>query len=406
MAGIKAVIFDYKALSIERSEIRSAMADATSRLRAQGLRICVFSTNESDRANQIDQWGLTPSDCWITQKDVAGGKNRGSPEWISAAAERLAVKSHEFLYIGTTALDWRTAINAGVMYAHAGWARPQPARTTSIVLSQPNSVISFVDLFLRYGPSWTYSLSDKRGQLEVRALLPASAELPSTPSAAFTLQDIFTYERNPTVGIQEIHSARNLLMMHVITSCYQEGLLSPGSHFCVYPSSTVGRVSAPLSEYVRPASTLVHGFYREDLLERYAQSTDTSLERYRARREGRSANVSILDQANSVRIADRYAHGKLRDRTVVVFDDFMTEGTSLSWAQLLLSAAQASRVVLVSIGKYGGEWFTRQIGLIPINPFASQSYSITDFRAESRNLSIDASALRRLQESFALLAAQ
>ena len=37
MAGIKAVIFDYKALSIERSEIRSAMADATSRLRAQGL---------------------------------------------------------------------------------------------------------------------------------------------------------------------------------------------------------------------------------------------------------------------------------------------------------------------------------------------------------------------------------
>ena len=139
---------------------------------------------------------------------------------------------------------------------------------------------------------------------------------------------------------------------------------------------------------------------------RRTASTDTSLERYRARREGRSANVSILDQANSVRIADRYAHGKLRDRTVVVFDDFMTEGTSLSWAQLLLSAAQASRVVLVSIGKYGGEWFTRQIGLIPINPFASQSYSITDFRAESRNLSIDASALRRLQESFALLAAQ
>ncbi|WP_259593341.1 phosphoribosyltransferase [Mycobacterium shottsii] len=170
--------------------------------------------------------------------------------------------------------------------------------------------------------------------------------------------------------------------MHVVTSCYLEGLLVSGTHFCVYPSSKMGKVSAQLQEYVLPASRLVHGFYKDDLLDRYRNATDTSLERVNAKRQGRTPNVSILDQANTVKVDGKYIGGKLAGRTVVVFDDFMTQGTSLSWAYQLLSAAGASKVVLVSIGKYGGGRFLQKVSNGAMSPFEKREYSGADFYAE------------------------
>lgn len=401
---IKGVIFDYKAVLVNSAPLQSQVTKMFNDLRSRGLSICIFSTDEMNIIGECDRRDLPHPDFYIHRGYVTGGKNRGSPEWINALLSRFPVEPYDLFYVGATKLDWRTAINSAVMYAHAGWTGGQPGGTTSIVIEEPEAVTQFIDTFLLVDPRWSYVLSDAAGALEIRALLPASASLPSTPTTSFRLQDVFTYDRKPMVGAQQQHSARDLLMMHVVTSCYLEGLLVSGTHFCVYPSSTMGNVSPQLQEYVRPASRFVHGFYKDDLLERYRTATDTSLERVNARKQNRAPNVSILDQANSVKVAETYANGKLAGRTVVVFDDFMTKGTSLSWASQLLSAAGAAKVVLVSIGKYGGSGFFQQVPTGTISAFAEREYLAQDFDTEQWRLTEDPANQGRLQELFASLA--
>jgi len=400
---IKGIVFDYQVLFVSAESVQAEIREMLDGIRSRGLKICIFSTDLKDIAGECARRGLPEPDFYVHKGNVAGGKNRGSPEWINALLSTFPVEPYQLFYVGATTLDWRTAINSAVMYAHAGWAGRQPGGTTSVVIDEPMGVNEFIDMFLLVEPRWSYVLSEGESGLEIRALLPASASLPASPTTTFSLQDVFTYDRKPMVGVKGEHSARNLLMMHVVTSCYLEGLLGPGTYFCVYPSSKMGKVSEQLQEYVLPASRLVHGFYKDDLLERYRDATDTSLERVSARKQGRPPNVSILDQANSVRLADKYI-GKLKDRTVVVFDDFMTEGTSLSWAYQLLIAAGASKVVLVSIGKYGRRRFIQQVPTSKISPFTTNEYSTGSFQAEQRSLSEFSANEERVRQLVSLVA--
>ncbi|MEU3620412.1 hypothetical protein ABZ725_50355 [Streptomyces sp. NPDC006872] len=51
-------------------------------------------------------------------------------------------------------------------------------------------------------------------------------------------------------------------------------------------------------------------------------------------------------------LGPRY-RGKLGTKTVVVLDDSTTHGMSLEWARILLTAAGAQRIVMLTVGKYG-----------------------------------------------------
>jgi hypothetical protein len=179
-------------------------------------------------------------------------------------------------------------------------------------------------------------------------------------------------------------------MAHVIVNCYLEGMLTPGTFFCLYPGSKVGTASTQIAEYARPAASIIHGFYRSDLLQRVVDAPDTSLERVAARREYRTPNVSIATQAKTVTVGPDYRY-KLRGRRVVVFDDFTTKGMSLDWARTLLLTAGAAEVVLVTIGKYGGT-YTQYIPRVAIDPFEHHDYSASDFDMVSHQLGISLDA--------------
>ncbi|MFG3064842.1 hypothetical protein ACGFYM_40840 [Streptomyces sp. NPDC048231] len=54
------------------------------------------------------------------------------------------------------------------------------------------------------------------------------------------------------------------------------------------------------------------------------------------------ADISIGAQARTVRINPKY-RGKLKGKTVIVFDDFTTEGKSIEWARTLLTRPRQRR---------------------------------------------------------------
>lgn len=348
---VKAIIFDYKTLLFAPGSSAAAESRALlDWLHVCGLRWCLFSTDPLSSSQQaaFTSAGYPRPDEHIRKADIPSGKNRGSPDWIDVATARMAVARHELLYVGSTALDWRTAINSGVLYLHARWAGPVPPGTTSLTAPSPADVQEFLELFLLHSPRWSYTLDGSDSTL--RSLLPASATLPCTrPGRAFKLQDVFTYDRSIRVGDDD---ARDLLMLFVLVNAYLEGLLEPHSYFCVYPGSKRGTLSAQLRGYLGKAAALAHGYYREDLLIRASDAPDTSLARYQARQAGTRANVSIATQATTVHLGGGY-RGKLASKTVIVFDDFTTDGMSLEWSRLLLAAGGAKRVVLLTVGKYG-----------------------------------------------------
>ena len=103
---------------------------------------------------------------------------------------------------------------------------------------------------------------------------------------------------------------------------------------------------------------MVGSYYREDLLERVTQAPDTSLERVKRNRgQVSTADISIAAQARTVRINPKY-QDKLTGKTVIVFDDFTTEGKSVEWARTLLTSAKAAQVIALTIGKYGASRHT------------------------------------------------
>jgi hypothetical protein len=403
--AVSAVIFDYKTLLIQPSTPEALEACSVLQwLRGRGLRWCVFSTDPLSAAQQaaFSALGYPPPYAHIQKADILSGKNRGSPDWIDAATVRLGVARHELLYIGCTALDWRTAINSGVLYLHAGWAAAMPPQTTSLVAGSPADVREFMEAFL-LGPSrWSFRLDGANCTL--RSLLPASAVLPSTrPGSSFKLQDVFTYARNIQIAGND---ARDLLMLFVLANAYLEGLLSANAIFCVYPGSRRGTISEQLRGYLDKAASVVHGYYREDLLVRASDAPDTSLARWKASQAGTRADVSIATQATTVHLGSRY-RSRLRGKTVIVFDDFTTKGMSLEWARLLLAAAGAARIILVTAGKYGTTHTRYE--LRPgkqIDPYAPNTgLTAADFTEETEMLDEDAGAPAYFSEVIGALIA-
>jgi phosphoribosylpyrophosphate synthetase len=397
---LKGTIFDHSTILVDS---RDAKLVATVRallenLKAAGLKLVIFSTNPQDIDTALNQRGFPPKDLFLTREDV--GENKGSPAWVRMAAERLDAQPHDLLYVGDDERDWRSAINTATFYMHAGWTGPIPAGVTAFGASKPETVWMFITHFLLQPPRWAYTLDVDEYRLHLRCLLGAKFMLPSTePSDTFRLQDVFTYGNEVKVGKE---SARNLLMIHAVTSLYLEGLIPPFSPFAVYPSSKPGKISRALQGFVQPVSRLFHAYFKEDLLLRAAAAPDTSLERVKARNEARAPNVSFTDQSNTVHVNPEYRN-LIEGKTVVVFDDFTTTGMSLEWARNLLYAAGAARVILVTVGKYPRPHTV----YVPVRdniivPFEPKQYKLDMFAPARIDMTQNPITPTRVLRSFAL----
>lgn len=399
---VQGVIFDYKTLLLEADAPKAAQASRMLwQLRERDLRWCLFTTDplSNELKQRFEHLGYPEPDLLVDLTQIPSGKRRGSPDWIDVVTNALGIHRHQLLYVGCSTLDWRTAINSGVLYLHANWAARQPGGTTSLTVESPLEVPSFFETFLATPPAWAYGLD--QGNWKLRSLLPASAILPCTsPRQKFTLQDVFTYDKAIKVNDED---ARDLLMLFVLSNAYLEGLIPANPVICVYPGSKRGKVSLQLADYLDRAAKLFHGYYKDDLLVRASDAIDTSLERVNARKKGRTPNVSIATQAATVHLGERY-RGRLTGRSVIVFDDFTTNGMSLEWARLLLSAAGAGRIVMLTVGKYGTSHYRYDLRSgIRLDPFTLNTLSATDFVTTSRSSAVDNSVvdhMGKLMESL------
>lgn len=403
---LKAMVFDYGVLFQDDPDTVRRLRYLLKRLRVLGIKMVVFSTYDQDIDAELEKRGLPPSDLCLFRSSV--GISKGSAKWMEMAANLLGIEMYQCAYVGDDKQDWLTAIKAAVFYIHAGWSKAMPPEVTAIEVKKPLEILGFITHFLLRPPRCEYTLDVEEHGLHVRSLLNALTVLPasrprSKPPDQFMLRDVFHKNLNVRVGER---SARNLLMLHLLSSVYLEGLIAPGARFAVWPSSRPGKNSPSLNDYLETAARLMGGYFRPDLLTRAKQATDMSAERFYAYRESRASKESFTNQTNTAHVNPNSRNLiRTTNRNILVFDDFTTTGMSLEWARNLLYAGGADRVILLTIGKYVRRnlpTYSVYEPIVPglITPYDLNSYAESDFTERSYTMNRDPTAGEIIKESF------
>ncbi|WP_306191422.1 hypothetical protein [Streptomyces sp. MK5] len=374
---VRAVVFDYKAVLSAPRHAHSGIAELLKWLDDRGVAWVLLTNDPMDAEAELAAAGLPAPALHLTRDDIPDKAKRGNGAWLDAVADRLSLRKNQLILVGTSQYDWYTGIHAGVVHVHARWASRLGKPITSLISDEPTDVIELLEHFLLHEPSWAFRLDDEDRAFAIRSMLPFNAQFPRGGGRTFTVKDIFTYDKTVKVGDQD---ARDVLMLGLLSAAYLDGTLPGQSYFCVYPSSTPAKGSPQLAGFLERAKVMTGSSYKEDLLERVAQAPDTSLERYK-RSIGQSTgrDISIAAQARTVRVNPKYRK-KITSKTVIVFDDFTTEGKSIEWARTLLSETGAARVIALTIGKYPSRHTVYRLRPgVTIDPFTTNDLTVADF---------------------------
>jgi hypothetical protein len=394
---LRAVIFDHSTIFIRDDSLKAKIRAVIEDFRDAGMKIGVFSSDPIDIASQISACAYPTPDLYLNRYDV-GNENKGRPIWMDTAAGKLGIEKSQILYVGDEQQDYFTATNAPTFYIQAQWV-PNALYSvrTTLVAAEPKDVLRVASHFMMQPPRWAYSLDVPEHGVYIRSLLDSGTPLQATSPNTFTPLDILRDKIEVKVCGND---AATLLGLHALSSLNCEGLADKNSFYTCYPSSTPGKENAVLSHVVEVISKLLHGYPRDSVLIRDVQAINTSDERRAAKFANRTANVSFADQTNTVIVNPR-KRSSLKDRTVIVFDDFTNSGMSLEWARNLLLAAGAAKVVLVSIGKFR-RTHDVYVPVAPriITPFRRKDYPPESFRVTSHRMDVDTRATQILQRSF------
>lgn len=389
---IKAVIFDATVIKSTSGERLAKLEKVINRFQRLGIQIIIVSTHPTTPAVTAHDAIFQSVDLSFTKGDI--GVNKGSPAWVTVPADHIEAQPHEMLYVGDDVMDWRSAVNGGCFFVHALWSKPLDKGETAVALNEPERLWAFASHFLLHPPRWQVSLDVPKHRLKLRSLLEGNTVLPCDPGLGkFSLKDVFTFGKDVRVGGSP---ARDLLLLHTLASARLEGLIPPRAFVCLYPGHLPGTFNAEMQSYVEITSRAFGTLFKSDLLERNSPAPDTSLERAK----GRPQNATFAVQANSVRVNPKYTH-KITNKPVIVLDEFTTAGNSFEWARLLLLAAGAESVTLISVGKFSQHHALKTpLESVHIHPFGGGMYRDEDFETDRRTIAVDQSAPLIVQQSL------
>lgn len=307
-------------------------------LRRLGIKMAVAS-NRPGAARKLRGAGLD-ADLLLTQAAV--GAKKGSPRWVYKACEEFSVDSNQVLALGDSDNDMRTAVNARVVYFNAAWSAPK--YRYGVPVRAPWVFPVMVREFFMKEIDWFWTVSDRDG---LGRPVTARAVLDSRGAGIRVFQnDLIGFlkdKRNPKVGR---FTLQGFVMLHLLGSIYGSGLYREADTWTTYPGSK-GGTNAVLGRLLFHASRLFREQYVGDLFLRHTPAVDSG--EARSRNEGHL--VDFANQSNTVHL-NQERRDRIEGKTVLVVDDFETQGYSMECARNLLMRAGAADVLCVSVSKY------------------------------------------------------
>lgn len=254
-------------------------------------------------------------------------------------------------------------------------------------------------------PLWTYSLdwkTPKGLQIAFRTLLNACIKLPNTDKTSFVLRDIFQAKKNILLGNDRKVSAGKAIMEFMLFQLSQEGLINSDSCFLLYPNHNPGGVNEVLEDTVPALSYRFGSYCIKDGLIRWKTTLNKSI----ARTNKEHHKITFESEFNSLCLD---AKRKIRDKTVIVLDDFTTTGLSFDATKNLLEKVDVDKVVLCAVGKYTRPYATYSNYEIQkeFNPFIeSDKITSKDVIQVKKNVLVNSTSQALIVEYFQRLAKQ
>lgn len=388
--AVKALIVDLDGTVIQDDgTVVPGIEESLSRLSNLGIKIAIVSNRPKRQGTgKIARLQYSP-DCFVTKNEV--GEPKGSPKWVEYICNAFNIEPRDVLYLGDTDHDMWTAVNARVVYLNAAWSNS--VMEYGIQVSSPAILTPLVENFFMKPTLWYWTLNtqDRLGRtVEAKAMIDGNGA--KVLDIRYGLLDWAKHDRDSNVGPFKLG---NFFMLHLLASIYLGGLYEKADWWTTYPGSDGGTNTA-MDEFFDIAAKLFRDKFKPRLLVRHSPAVDSG----EARAAGRS--VSFMNQVGTVCLNDDPATvEQIRGKSIVLIDDFITDGYSSEWARNLLFEAGAANVITVTIGKYGSNFHCEspQTGL-SWNPFAPSKLSATDFAFLTARGTFDASALSCFRDSF------
>jgi len=346
--SIKVVILDLSGTTCKSSrQLQNGIEELLSFCKSKDLKVA-FVTNTPNKYASILSSKELIYDCLVHPKLV--NKKKPSPEFIYYIEKKLGISRNKFIYIGDSdKSDAFCAANARVLYFCAKWANPSPQY--GIPVATPIHVKKYIQKYLLKENFWGWKLEtqDALGN-RVRVLTLLDCRSPLRSIAV----DTFKWGKM---------KHRQFFLSHLITSIYLSGIYNEVDYWATYPPHTIGNSLNPtMRHYIKIASQEFRDKYI-DLFVRYRESRDSGASR------SLHLPMDFENQIGTVHLNSVF-NRKLRNKKILVLDDFITQGFSSECARNLLYKSGARDVICMGIGKYGERYnqITIRNDLDPFNP--------------------------------------
>jgi len=302
-----------------------------------------------------------------------GTPKKAKPESVQWVLNNYNFQSHEAIMIGNSKNDMITAVNSGLLFVNASWYGKNT--DYGFELDQPWKVARFVDVFCLRDNLWNYAINSKG--LEYYSL-----------GIYGTREEKYNYSRDAKEAAKFGRGHLDFWMNYFLSAIYFSGLHKRIDYIASYPSHRQGSISSVMEQTIVTFAKCFRKTYLKDLIIRHTTAEKSAY----ARSGGKGDSLNHLNQLNTIRLnpsplknekGERYKKSPLQPgKTVLLIDDFCTEGYSLEAARVYIEQTGANVICLSLLKTICRDY--KQIENIEnidkFDPFQPQTFSLSDIQ--------------------------
>jgi hypothetical protein len=301
-------------------------------------------------------------DWYIADRDDVPKKPKAGA--VGFVLDRLGIEPKLAIYVGNTEIDMQTAVNSKLLFLNATWYGENT--DYGFKFPTPQEIALFIDIFCLRDHLWAYRINDR--SLEYYAL-----------GIYGTQETKYDYSFDAREAAKFGRGHPDFWIKYLLSTVYLSGIHERIDYITPYPGHQQGSTPTVMEETIVTFAKCCRQKYLKDLIVRHTTATKSAY----ARSDGR--HLDHFNQLNTVCLnptpvkndkGDIYKKFPIKKgKTVLVIDDFCTQGYSLEAARNFIEQTGA-KVILISLLKTIIKSYERIDNLGKFDPCKPHQFSV------------------------------
>ncbi len=340
--SIKALITDLDGTLITNDHrIVPGCDNALVEIQKLGLKIIIFSNAAHSTIDETVKLLTVDPDMILTKDDV--GIAKGSPRWIEKVCDHFKIMRNEVVYLGDSNRDMTTAVNSKIVYLNAEWSNPD--YKYGIPVRSPQMIHPLLSNFFIKKELWYWSVddSDDEGNMVAAKALINRRDI----GVNGFKRNLLAWAKYDTDHDIDSFKMSEFIIYHLLGSLYLDGIYTDIDTVTIAPGHAGGH-NTLMDKSLQRLARLFRNRFAPDLLHRHTPSQKSAF----ARSAGNSPTFQDQIQTVCLKCDEGDVKRIVENKTVLVVDDFITQGFTTEWSRHLLLNAGAKKVISVAIGAF------------------------------------------------------